>query len=65
MKFARNTTLVLIAATLGTAAFASTGPTREQVRAEAVEAVRTGNVASDIGPKLNELYPARYQQNRG
>ena len=36
--------------------------TREQVRAELAEAIRTGDIVGNnlTGQKLNELYPARY-----
>jgi Domain of unknown function (DUF4148) len=35
--------------------------TREQVKAELAEAIRTGNiVANDVGQKLNELNPSAY-----
>ncbi len=58
--------IALALATLGTgAAFAADdgGPlTREQVRAELAEAIRTGDVVGNglTGQKLNELYPNRY-----
>jgi hypothetical protein len=44
----------------GTPAFA--GVTREQVKAELEEAIRTGDIMGpgDRGQKLNELYPNRY-----
>ena len=43
-------------------ASASNSPvTRDQVKAELAEAIRTGNVSSsESGLKLNELYPHRY-----
>lgn len=39
--------------------------TREQVRAELMEAIRTGDIQGDgqTGQKLNELFPHRYAQN--
>lgn len=58
--------IALTLATLGTgAAFAADegGPlTREQVRAELAEAIRTGDVIGNglTGQKLNEIYPGRY-----
>ena len=43
------------------AADASAPKTREQVKAELAEAVRTGNiVGNEQGQKLNEIYPSRY-----
>ena len=40
---------------------AETGKTREQVKAEYQEAVRTGDIVEPItGQKLNEMYPAAY-----
>ena len=46
-----------------TQVFAADGPkTREQVKAELAEAIRTGDVVADgeSGKKLKELYPSRY-----
>lgn len=62
MNFARTTVSLLLLAALGTSAQAQSGKTREQVRAELAEAIRTGNVLAngDTGLKLNELYPQRY-----
>ena len=44
----------------GTSAFA--GATREQVKAELAQAIRSGDIMSNgqSGLKLNELYPSRY-----
>ena len=43
------------------AADASAPKTREQVKAELAEAVRTGNIiGNEQGQKLNEIYPGRY-----
>ena len=44
------------------AADASAPKTREQVKAELAEAIRTGNIVDDneSGLKLNQLYPQRY-----
>ncbi len=41
--------------------------TREQVRAELMEAQRTGDILAndDSGKKLNELYPSRYPAHAG
>jgi hypothetical protein len=58
--------IALAAITLGTGAVYAAddgGPlTREQVRAELAEAIRTGDVVGNglTGQKLNELYPNRY-----
>ena len=55
-------TLALLVAFAAAAHAESAGTTREQVRAELREAVRTGDVIApgDRGLKLNELYPQRY-----
>lgn len=44
------------------AAATTVGKTRAQVRAELLEAQRTGDILADgdSGKKLNELYPSRY-----
>jgi hypothetical protein len=40
---------------------ATTGKTREQVKAELAEARRTGDIVwGEMGQKLNEIYPDRY-----
>lgn len=40
----------------------ASGLTRDQVKAELAEAIRTGNIVTngESGQKLNELYPSRY-----
>ena len=45
-----------------TPAVTTAGKTRDQVRAELVEAQRTGNIQAfgNSGKNLNELYPNRY-----
>jgi len=64
---------ILITASLATLAWtASThlmaqtqvGKTREQVRAELMEAVRTGNIpcGGETGQLMREMYPSRYPQ---
>ena len=56
-------TLALAAMAAGNAfATDAAGPkTRDQVRAELVEAQRTGDIVhGDSGQKLNELFPSRY-----
>jgi hypothetical protein len=62
MRFARTTTSLLLFATFAFTAHAEEPKTREQVKAELREAVRTGDVLAngDSGLKLNELYPQRY-----
>jgi len=62
MNFARTTVSLLLLAAIGTTAQAQSEKTREQVKAEYAEAVRTGDVipAGDAGLKLNELYAQRY-----
>jgi len=61
MTFARTATWLLLAVA-ASAAHAEASTTREQVKAELKEAIRTGDVfaAGDSGLKLNELYPERY-----
>lgn len=59
--FRAGTSLFLLTA-LASVSHAQTAKTREQVIAERLEAVRTGDVYAigDSGLKLNELYPQRY-----
>jgi Tat protein secretion system quality control protein TatD with DNase activity len=61
MKLARTATWLLLAA-IASAAHAEAPKTREQVKAELKEAIRTGDVLAggDTGLKMNELYPQRY-----
>jgi len=53
---------LLLLAGFATAAHAQAEKTREQVRTELAEAIRTGDMfaGGDSGLKLNELYPRRY-----
>ena len=63
MKYARTTLAALLIATLGVpAAQAQTEKTREQVRAELAEAMRSGSLAAsgEIGLPQNALNPQRY-----
>ena len=62
MNFARTTISLLLLAAIGTTAQAQSEKTREQVKAELTEAIRTGDVLAngDSGLKLNEMYPQRY-----
>jgi hypothetical protein len=62
MNFARTTVSLLLLAMIGTTAQAQSEKTREQVKAELLDAIRTGDVLSngESGLKLNELYPQRY-----
>ena len=62
MNIARTTISLVLLAALGTTAQARSPLTREQVRAELAEAVRTGDMLADgdSGLKLNEEFPQRY-----
>jgi hypothetical protein len=62
MNIARTTISLVLLAALGTAAQAQSEVTREQVKAELADAIRTGDILApgDSGMKLNELYPQRY-----
>lgn len=64
MKFARTAISLLVLAAIASTAAAEPAKTREQVKAELREAIRTGNVfaTGDSGLKLNEMYPQRYPQ---
>jgi predicted RNase H-like HicB family nuclease len=60
-------TAVALAALIAMPAFADSnapGKTREQVKAELAEAIRTGDISANDydGRKLNELYPSLYPQ---
>lgn len=61
MRFIRTATCLLLAA-IASVAHAEAAKTREQVKAELSEAIRTGDVyaGGDSGLKMNELYPQRY-----
>ena len=65
MKRSYFSAIALTAALAGgqvLAAETSTGLTRDQVKAELAEAVRTGNMVGndESGKMLNEIYPSRY-----
>jgi hypothetical protein len=62
MNITRTTVSLLLLAALGTTTQAQSEKTREQVKAELAEAIRTGDVIAngESGLKLNELYPQRY-----
>ena len=62
MNIARTTISLVLLAAIGTAAQAQSEMTRDQVKAELAEAIRTGDILApgDSGMKLNELYPQRY-----
>jgi Domain of unknown function (DUF4148) len=62
MTTIRNTTFALALAAAAGTALSQGALTREQVRAELAEAIRTGDIVSngEAGQKLNEVYPGRY-----
>lgn len=62
MNFARTTTALALLAAIASTAHADPATTRDQTKAEFLDAVRRGDVyaAGDSGMKLNELYPQRY-----
>ena len=65
MKRTYFTAIALAATLAGGQAFAadtSTGKTRDQVKAELIEAVRTGNIVGndESGRMLNEINPGQY-----
>jgi Tat protein secretion system quality control protein TatD with DNase activity len=62
MNLARTATPWLLLAAIASVAHAEAPKTREQVKAELKEAIRTGDVLAggDSGLKMNELYPQRY-----
>jgi hypothetical protein len=60
-KFVAGSTVILASVLFaGTPAFAQV--TREQVKAELAEAIRTGDIVGEPeqGLKLNQMYPNRY-----
>jgi hypothetical protein len=66
MNIARTTISLVLLAALGTTAQAQSGLTREQVKAELADAIRTGDILApgDSGLKLNEEFPQRYANVR-
>ncbi|WP_428422478.1 DUF4148 domain-containing protein [Methylibium sp.] len=61
MKLTRITSMLFLFAALGTTAHAQAGKSREQVKAELAEAIRTGDIiSSESGLTLREQYPANY-----
>lgn len=58
----RNTTFALAPPAAAGGALSQGAFTREQVKAELAEAIRTGDIIgnSETGQKLNEMYPGRY-----
>jgi len=61
MKFLTITSAALIAVAGASSAMAQSPLTRDQVRAELFEAVRSGDMAqNDVGGTLNELFPNQY-----
>lgn len=62
MTALRNTTLALTLAAAAGSALSQGALTREQVKAELAEAIRTGDIVGngETGQKLNEMYPGRY-----
>ena len=62
MSSSRALTFIVLAASMATGAHAQTGLTREQVKAELAEAIRTGDIigSGESGLTLRELNPQRY-----
>jgi hypothetical protein len=62
MTTIRNTTFALALAAAAGGALSQGALTREQVKAELAEAIRTGDIVGngETGQKLNELNPGRY-----
>jgi Domain of unknown function (DUF4148) len=62
MTTIRNTTFALALAAAAGGALSQGALTREQVKAELAEAIRTGDIIDngETGQQLNELNPARY-----
>lgn len=62
MSSPRVLTLLVLAAAMTAGAHAQSTLTREQVRAELAEAIRTGNMvgSGESGLTLRQLYPQRY-----
>jgi ribosomal protein L30E len=59
----RAAALALLATTFGACAHAQEGKTRQQVRAELAEALRTGDIVSgEGGLTLRQQFPAQYPQ---
>ena len=63
MSSSRALTLVVLAAAMAAGAHAQTGRTREQVKAELAEAIRTGDMIAvgESGLTQRELSPQRYR----
>ena len=65
MKLSHTFGSLLLLAVFATSAQAQAGKTREQVRAELYEAIRTGDMlAGDSGRTLYEQFPERYAKAR-
>ena len=66
MNIARTTISLVLLAALGTTAQAQSDMTREQVKAELADAIRTGDILApgDSGLKLNEEFAQRYAKAR-
>ena len=62
MSSSRALTFIVLAASMAAGAHAQTGLTREQVKAELAEAIRTGDIigSGESGLTLRELNPQRY-----
>jgi Domain of unknown function (DUF4148) len=58
----KSTTLALLIAAVGTTAHADGAKTRDEVKAELIHAIRTGDIMhhGEISGKLNELFPSQY-----
>ena len=60
LKNTSGVTLAIVGAMAAAAAHAQTGPTREQVRAETLAAIRNGDMVMPSGMTPRAMFPDRY-----